>query len=83
MALERRTLLTVRKSMKTWPHFLLETSRHSAQGSTGQASSNNSLQPNALVDQTEFERHPVVLWLSSERWAIGLAVNTAVLKLYE
>jgi hypothetical protein len=42
--LERRTLLTVRKDMKTWPNFLLKTFHHSVQVSPGQATSNSSLE---------------------------------------
>ena len=34
---------------------------------SGWASSNTSLKPNALVDQTEFERHPVVFGLARVR----------------
>jgi hypothetical protein len=64
MALEQRTLLTVRKRMKPWPTFSLKAFRHSAQASPGQSLPNNALQPNALVGQTEFDCHPVVLWLS-------------------
>jgi hypothetical protein len=43
MALERRTLLMVRESMKAWPTFLLEAFRHPAQDSPDQALANNTL----------------------------------------
>jgi hypothetical protein len=39
MALERRTLLTVRESMKPWPKYLMKTFRHPAQASPDQATS--------------------------------------------
>jgi hypothetical protein len=44
MALERRTLLTVRRSLKPRPNFLMNTFRHPAQVSPCQASTNKSLQ---------------------------------------
>jgi hypothetical protein len=53
--------------MKPWPNFLMNIFRHPAQASPDQSLANNSLKPNALVDQTEIERHPVVFGLARIR----------------
>jgi hypothetical protein len=50
MALERRTLLTVRRSLKPWLKFLMKTFRHPAQASPGQSLANNSLQRTSSQD---------------------------------